>query len=277
MLELFRRNPTALLLALLLHVAIVLLMVFGLDWLSPPRPRLGDTPPVQARLVAEDPVARRQAEAAAKARAAREARLQAEREAKARAAREARLQAEREAKARAAREAKLQAQREAKARAAHEARLKAEQAAREQAAREAKAAAAQAAREKAAREAREKAAAEARARAEQQAREQAMAAEMETERLAGERGDAISAIRSKIEHNWLRPPGSDHLKCVVRVRLGPSGSVLLVQIKQSSGNGAFDRSVENAVRKADPLPMPESTVLQAEFRDLTFVFDPDNE
>ncbi len=60
----------------------------------------------------------------------------------------------------------------------------------------------------------------------------------------------------------------------MRVRLGPSGSVLLVNVVQSSGSGAFDRSVEAAVRKAEPLPMPTSERLKAQFRELTFVFDP---
>jgi colicin import membrane protein len=51
--------------------------------------------------------------------------------------------------------------------------------------------------------------------------------------------------------------------------------VLLVNVVQSSGNAAFDRSVEAAVRKADPLPMPDSPRLQAEFRNLVFLFDPE--
>ena len=50
--------------------------------------------------------------------------------------------------------------------------------------------------------------------------------------------------------------------------------MLLVDVVESSGNIAFDRSVEAAVRKADPLPMPESERLVALFRDLTFIFDP---
>ena len=74
----------------------------------------------------------------------------------------------------------------------------------------------------------------------------------------------------------MRPPGTDGLQCKVRVRLGSSGSVLLVNVVESSGNIAFDRSVEAAVRKADPLPMPGSERLRNLFRDLTFIFDPSN-
>ena len=77
-----------------------------------------------------------------------------------------------------------------------------------------------------------------------------------------------------MNRNWRRPPGTDGLKCTVRVRLAATGSVLLVSVVESSGNVAFDRSVEAAVRKADPLPMPRSDRLLARFRDLTFIFDP---
>jgi len=45
-------------------------------------------------------------------------------------------------------------------------------------------------------------------------------------------------------------------------------------VVKSSGNIAFDRSVEAAVRKADPLPMPRSKRLAAQFRDIEFVFEP---
>jgi len=88
----------------------------------------------------------------------------------------------------------------------------------------------------------------------------------------------VALIASKVERNWLRPPGTGEmgLRCTVRVRLGSSGSVLLVNVVKSSGNSAFDRSVEAAVRKADPLPMPQSKRLLAQFREIEFVFDPSN-
>jgi colicin import membrane protein len=40
-----------------------------------------------------------------------------------------------------------------------------------------------------------------------------------------------------------------------------------VRIVRSSGNGAFDRSVEAAVFKSDPLPKPPASI-----REITFVF-----
>jgi len=47
-------------------------------------------------------------------------------------------------------------------------------------------------------------------------------------------------------------------------------------VVKSSGNAAFDRSVEAAVRKSDPLPMPTSQRLLAQFREIEFVFEPGN-
>jgi len=119
-------------------------------------------------------------------------------------------------------------------------------------------------------------AAQARIRAEGKAREAELMAQMQDEQDYTETARVISDIRGKVERNWLRPPGTAEqgLRCKVKVRLGVTGSVLMVNVIQSSGNGAFDRSVEAAVRKADPLPMPVSKHLVAQFRDLEFVFDP---
>ena len=38
---------------------------------------------------------------------------------------------------------------------------------------------------------------------------------------------------------------------------------------------AFDRSVLSAVRKASPLPMPADPALYEQFREIEFVFRPD--
>jgi colicin import membrane protein len=63
---------------------------------------------------------------------------------------------------------------------------------------------------------------------------------------------------------------------VVEVRLGPGGVVLAAQVVRSSGNAAFDRSAETAVRRADPLPMPDDPVLAAPYREgVELVFAPD--
>jgi colicin import membrane protein len=61
----------------------------------------------------------------------------------------------------------------------------------------------------------------------------------------------------------------------VRVRLVAGGEVLQATVVQSSGNAAFDRSVENAVYKASPLPIPDDKALFDYFRELEFKFRPE--
>ncbi len=85
----------------------------------------------------------------------------------------------------------------------------------------------------------------------------------------------VQAIKNQVEQNWLRPPGSAAgLSCTVEVELIPGGEVTGVKIAKGSGDPVFDRSVETAVRKASPLPMPSDPSLFNRFRDLTFVFKP---
>lgn len=85
------------------------------------------------------------------------------------------------------------------------------------------------------------------------------------------------AIRQKVSRNWVRPPGaSQGLKCIVKVRLGPGGEVLEAKVVRSSGNAVFDRSVENAVYKAAPLPIPRDTDLFDYFREIEFLFNPED-
>ena len=83
-------------------------------------------------------------------------------------------------------------------------------------------------------------------------------------------------IRQRVSRSWNRPVGiAKGLKCVVRVRLTPSGEVLSAAVVRSSGNPIFDRSVEYAVYKAAPLPLPEDPALFDNFRDIEFLFSPE--
>ena len=65
------------------------------------------------------------------------------------------------------------------------------------------------------------------------------------------------------------------LECVVRVRLVPGGEVIDAKVVRGSGNPAFDRSVENAVYKSTPLPWPTDKQLFEYFRELEFIFKPE--
>ena len=85
-------------------------------------------------------------------------------------------------------------------------------------------------------------------------------------------------IRQRVSRSWNSPVGvAKGLKCVVHVRLTPGGEVLSAAVVRSSGNEIFDRSVEYAVYKAAPLPLPEDPTLFDNFREIEFVFDPDKE
>ena len=85
-------------------------------------------------------------------------------------------------------------------------------------------------------------------------------------------------IRQRVSRSWNSPVGiAKGLKCVVRVRLTPAGEVLSAAVVGPSGNERFDRSVENAVHKAAPLPLPDDPALFDNFREIEFVFDPDKE
>lgn len=83
-------------------------------------------------------------------------------------------------------------------------------------------------------------------------------------------------IKSKITSKWIIPASyQTGMKCEVLVRLIPSGDVVSVYISKSSGNSSFDRSVEQAVKKSSPLPLPASSKnLFNEFREVRLVFSP---
>ena len=161
-----------------------------------------------------------------------------------------------------------------------------EKAAKEKAARE-KAAAEKAAREKAAAEkaAREQAAAE-QALMEQLALEQAEAEIRRQEEAAAEAAEKAAQmtaeyqdlIRAQVASVWNYPPNvSAELEVEVRLVMVPTGEVISANVTRSSGNDALDRSVEQAILKASPLPVPDDIrVFEQNFRRLTMKFRPEN-
>ena len=72
----------------------------------------------------------------------------------------------------------------------------------------------------------------------------------------------LQAIQSSVIRNWRRPsrvpPG---LKSIVWIKQARTGQVLRVTITEGSGNTAFDRSVEQAILAASPLPLPRNPKL----------------
>lgn len=85
-----------------------------------------------------------------------------------------------------------------------------------------------------------------------------------------------SLIKSYVTNKWILPASyRKGMKCVVLVRLIPSGDVAGVRFVVRSGNAAFDNSVEMAINKASPLPLPKSSEgLYENFREVEIVFDP---
>jgi colicin import membrane protein len=266
--------------ALLVHLALVGLLAFSMQKKPEAPASPAATPIVQARAVSEaevmEPMRRRQADEAEQQRQAEEAqRLAAEEQ---RRAAEAQRQAAEEAKRKAAEQARL-AERK-KRQAAEQARLAEQERLRKLEAEKQRKAEA----ERKAAEERKRAAAEAerkRKEAEESLR-QAMAAE--NERLAQEqqrrrqlqlntvRAQYIADIANKVERNWLRPTGSRGSHCRVLIHQIPGGEVINVRLNECDGDVAFQRSVEAAVRKASPLPLPSDP--EVFDREIEFVFEP---
>jgi len=107
-----------------------------------------------------------------------------------------------------------------------------------------------------------------------QAKVEAQKAKAATQRVEAEQ--AKLAIKQKVNRSWIRPVSTTaDLKCTIRVRLLSDGTVMDAEVISSSGDEDFDRSAENAVNKASPLPVPKDKELFArEFRSFQFLFNP---
>jgi len=85
----------------------------------------------------------------------------------------------------------------------------------------------------------------------------------------------VAMIAQKIERNWRQPLDAPaRLNCKIDIVLLPSGNVVSVKVVETSGNQSFDRSVETAVRKASPLPVPSDSVIFKQFEVMRLRFEP---
>jgi colicin import membrane protein len=234
----------ALLYAVLVHVAIVLVVAVGLRFQSRPAVQ----PVIQARMVPD-----------VETKKEVERRKQQERE---RAAQDAQKKREEEAARAAEQKRKLEVQQKLDAEKKRKDAERAAEVKRKKESAERQKAAEQSFKEQLAQE--EKQRATDKARAEQAAR------------LQSEIDRHKALIRQTVQQNWVRPAGwTSRMECVVRVRLAPTGEVISATIVRSSGNVLFDRSVENAVYKSSPLPMPQDKDLIESVRDLELRFRPE--
>ena len=85
-------------------------------------------------------------------------------------------------------------------------------------------------------------------------------------------------IQQRITQNWSRPPSArNDMKALIQIQMVPTGEIIDVIIKESSGNAAYDRSAVQAVKKTRQIPeireMP-SRVFERDFRQITFIFNP---
>lgn len=270
-----RQHPRPFIYALLVHLVLLAVLIFSLDWTSTVKPSTSrQHAPIQAVAVdarqLDAELQRKQQLEEQKRREEQDKlkRLEEQKEAERRKVEEQKRQAElkvkqeREAKRKAEAEKKRQAELALKKKAEAEKKRKEDEARKK----------AEAEQKRKAEEARRKAEQELQARlAAEQAREAAQR-QSAMQRMVDE---YVLYIQEKVQRSWIRPPSSgSELSCTVEVRLIPSGEVIDAQIVRSSGNSAFDRSVEAAVFKASPLPVPPDPDVMEQFRSLRFEFKP---
>jgi len=262
--KIIRENPRAVVYAVLMHLVLLILLVFSLDWTPKISRPAGVKVPIEAQLVDQ-----RKLDAIEEKKQAERRKQEAERKAAA-----DQKKAEAESRKKAAAEKKRKAQLAAKKKKEQEAKRKAKAEKKKQVAAEKKHKAEAEARRKADAEKQRKAAEAARRREAEQALQQQLAAE-QAERDQGIVAEYTGYIQEKIQQNWRKPPGSSEgLSCIVLVSLIPGGDVARVQIVRSSGDPLFDRSVEDAVYRASPMPLPKDSALFKYFRELRLIFKP---
>lgn len=269
----FNGYPISIALALLMHGMIIASLLWvqraSTEVLTVERP-----PVVKAVLVQENPQARnervqeqRQIEQQQQAEQRRqeEQRQEQERQAQLERERQQRLDEER-------RQAQLQAEREREQREAEQQRQEEEQRRQEEERRR---------QEEQRRQEEERQRQE--AEAERQRQEQARIQQEATERAETEAeivASYTSIIHDLVQQRWSRPPSArNDMEAVLRIRLLPTGDLVDVEIVRSSGDDAFDRAAENAVRSVGrfrELQGMPPRLFERSFRSLLLTFRPED-
>lgn len=273
----FNGYPFSVFLAVLLHGLIIGTLLMMQRVSSEPA-ELVRPPSVQAQLVAENPQARNeqvQAQQQAEQRRQEQARQQeAERQAEQRrqaeaAQQEAQRQAEAEQQAEAERQRQAQLQRDREAQQERERQERLEQEQQAQQRQEEQRRQEEAARQEALRQ--------------QQAEEAARQAEAQAAAQAAAQDEVAgytAIIHDLVQRNWSRPPSARNgMTAVLRIRLVPTGDVIDVEIVRSSGDAAFDRAAEDAVRAVGrfrELSSMPPRLFEANFRSLLLTFRPED-
>ncbi|MBN8474013.1 energy transducer TonB [Sulfuritalea sp.] len=83
--------------------------------------------------------------------------------------------------------------------------------------------------------------------------------------------DYLGRIRGKIRGNIVVPPEvKGNPEAVFDVTQLPSGEIVTVRLKRSSGHTALDAAIERAILKSNPLPKPEPADLFSRSLELRF-------
>ena len=83
--------------------------------------------------------------------------------------------------------------------------------------------------------------------------------------------DYLGRIRGKIKGNIVVPPEvKGNPEAVFDVTQLPSGEIVTVRLKRSSGHAALDAAIERAILKSNPLPKPEPADLFSRSLELRF-------
>jgi len=83
--------------------------------------------------------------------------------------------------------------------------------------------------------------------------------------------DYLARIRGKIRGNIVVPPEvKGNPEAIFDVTQLPSGEIVTVRLKRSSGHAALDAAIERAILKSNPLPKPEPADLFSRSLELRF-------
>ena len=83
--------------------------------------------------------------------------------------------------------------------------------------------------------------------------------------------DYLGRIRGKIRGNIVVPPEvKGNPEAVFDVTQLPSGEIVTVRLKRSSGHATLDAAIERAILKSNPLPKPEQVELFSRSLELRF-------
>ena len=87
-------------------------------------------------------------------------------------------------------------------------------------------------------------------------------------------------IQKRLSDNWSRPPSARlGMQATLRLNLVPTGRIVGIAIISSSGDQAFDRSVEQAASKAgyfDEIDSMSAKMFEQSFRTIEVLFSPED-